>query len=681
MDITTARTRIRTCVAFLIAALVVFTGFSCNNNGYPGRANTVPPKIFGANLSWERLGDGAIEYGDMVWDRSFRAKSPDWEKTIVDRWGVPGSNAGSVKWNSDPGDINAAGGKDYTGYVEFSSASAGYTGILQQLMAGVSKDAAYTVNFSSYGDGGTPAVDLFLYDSGFAQIGSAGVNAANGSWTQHAVTITPTANADVCYLGMYLRNIGKVHIDEVRMARSGAGPVVTESYKERIRELGITSLRWPGGTLADWFYWRESVGARLSRGELRAYDRLETPALGLHEFLDLCGELDIEPLITINIFSSPADAAELVEYVLGSAATTQGALRAANGRTAPWNMKYFEIGNEPAESYKGGGATENAGANYAALAKPIISAMKSRAAALGRDIRVSGIAEPNFQLADWLPFIADPVVKLIYNWNAQVFDPSTGIGDDIDFVHGHYYSYRDYDADETPRFRNLMSGGTVLTRTLPEKIFPLTGSLPVWITEYHVVLENAGVIQAAHTLDFQSGLSVADFILSMMEGNVEAAFIWNLSQYGAFGMTGASGARAIKPAGLVFRMLSPAAGEEKLDVIFASPGTCILSSGKGNIPAGQQYPLVTLLATRNASTGRPRIFALNRDYDIPRTITVTVKGFSSRRATRYLYENISLSANNEGLTPSVTVIQEEITVDNPLELTLGPRSFTRIDVK
>lgn len=674
----------RYCViAFLAAALAGPWGCSSGDDAaVSGISNVVPPMIFGVNLAWEHLGDGAMDGGDMVWDRSFRAKA---DTTIVDRWGEIKPVGNTITWNTtDPGDVNASGGKYYTGYVEFSSASPGYTGIVQQLMSGVSKDVTYEVNFSSFGSGGAPDIDLFLYADldPISLIGSASVKATSGIWTQHAVTITPSSDAAVCYLGIYLRDTGTVRIDEVRLARKGAEPSVKDAYKTRIQDLGITTLRWPGGTLADMFSWKESIGTRLSRGEVRAYDRLETPALGLHEFLNLCEELDVEPLVTINIFSAASEAAELVEYVLGSSATVQGAIRAANGRTAPWNVKYFEIGNEPAESYKGSGATENAGANYAVLAKAIIPAMKARASALGKTICVSGISEPNFQLAPWVvPSSPSEIVKLIYNWNNQVFDPSTGIAGDIDFVHGHYYMYRDYDADEAARFRNLMSGGTVLARTLPEKITPLTGDLPFWVTEYQVLLEIKGVPQASYTYDFQSGLSVADLVMSMITGGVDGAFIWNLSQNGAFGITGTSGSWGLKPAGHVFQLLSAAAGEEILEAEVLDAGTYTVSPGVGNIPSGQTYPLVSVLATRNASTGKPRIFALNRDYAASHAVSVTVEGLAAGSATRYRYENSSLSANNESDPLSVTVIQETITVGSPIDIMLEPHSFTRIDVE
>ncbi len=680
--IQTYRTRFHFCIIAITLSLIALSGCSSGksngDNSISPNNTKVTSMLFGANLSWEDLGDGAMEHCDLLYDRSFRAKA---DSTMANPWSEY-SNGGTITWNTaDQGDTNPAGGTHYPGYVEFSRTSDGYTGIIQQVKESITNNAVYQINFSSYGNGGTPEINVFLYNSSYEVIGSATATSVNNTWTQHSLDITATDDASVGYCAIYLHNSGTVRIDEVRLAEKDKAPSVKQLYKLRIHEMGIKALRWPGGTLADWFSWKDSIGPHLSRGELRAYDHYETPALGLHEFLNLCEEMGIEPLITVNIFANPSDAAEMVEYILGGDSTTQGAVRASNGRTQPWNVQYFEIGNEPAESYKGSEQTQNAGLNYAVLARNIITAMKTKAQSIGKTISVSGITEPNFQLADWLPIVNDPLVKLIYNWNGQVFDPYTGITNTIDIAHGHFYTYREYSTDEAERYRYLMAGGAVLLRTIEEKISPLIGNLPFWITEYHVVLEQSGTSYPEYTLDFQSGLSIADLILSMIEAHVSGAFIWNLSQYGMFGITGTSGNWLMKPAGLVFALLSPTAGEEILDIESSDSEVFTLTDGSGIIPSGQSYPFVSVFATKNAYSGKPRIFALNRDYASSRTIGITTEGLAAGSAIVYRYESDSLTSNNEGANPEVIIQQEHISIGNQLVITLAPHSFIRIDVE
>lgn len=667
---------------FIIAIMLSLVGlFSCsstNSDSTLPNNTKISSLLFGANLSWDHLGNGSMEYCDLLYDRSFRSKADD---TMDSPWSEY-TNGGTIKWNTtEPGDTNPAGGKHYIGYVEFSRTSEGYTGIIQQVKEQITKDTVFQINFSSYGIGGIPEIEVFLFNSSFVVIGTASTHSVSNTWTQHSLDIKATDDAPIGYCAIYLHNSGTVRIDEVRLAQKGKEPSVKQSYKSRIQEMGIKALRWPGGTLADWFSWKDSIGPRLSREELRAYDHYETPALGLHEFLNLCDEIGVEPLITINIFADPSDAAEMVEYILGEVSTAQGAARASNGRTEPWNVKYFEIGNEPAESYRGTEEVPNAGKNYAILARNIITAMKMKAQSIGKTIYVSGITEPNFQLADWLPMVDDPLVKLIYNWNSQVFDPYNGITNTIDLAHGHYYAYREYSSDEYERYRYLMAGGAVLSRAIEEKISPYIGNLPFWVTEYHVMLEHSGIYYPEFTLDFQSGLSIADLIFSMIDSNVSGAFIWNLSQYGMFGITGTSGNWLIKPAGLVFALLSSCAGEEILNIESSNKEVFIITDGSGIIPSGQSYPIVSVFATKNAKTGKPRIFALNRDYASDKTTTVTVEGLTSGSAIVYRYESDTLTSNNEGSNPEVSIQQEQIAIGNPLIINLAPHSLMRIDVE
>ena len=115
-----------------------------DETGPSTNGNKIPAGLFGANLAWERLGDGAMDYGDMLRDRSFRAKG---DSTLADPWIAYTNNSGTATWNtSDPGDETPAGGKAYTGYVELSASAAGYTGIMQQLISGVSKNVPYRVH-------------------------------------------------------------------------------------------------------------------------------------------------------------------------------------------------------------------------------------------------------------------------------------------------------------------------------------------------------------------------------------------------------------------------------------------------------------------------------------------------------------------------------------------------------
>ena len=68
---------------------------------------------------------------------------------------------------------------------------------------------------------------------------------------------------------------------------------------------------------------------------------------GIDEFIAFCRELNTEPLVVVNTgLGSPELAAALVQYCNGGAQTPWGRRRATNGRTQPYAVKWWGIGNE-----------------------------------------------------------------------------------------------------------------------------------------------------------------------------------------------------------------------------------------------------------------------------------------------------------------------------------------------
>jgi alpha-N-arabinofuranosidase len=102
-----------------------------------------------------------------------------------------------------------------------------------------------------------------------------------------------------------------------------------------VRELGPTVLRYPGGTNADYYHWRDGVGLVSSRQENRTVaGRRERILFGTDEFLDLCRLLGAEPLITVNVATgTPEEAAEWVAHT--------------NRKRQGPAVRFWEIGNEP----------------------------------------------------------------------------------------------------------------------------------------------------------------------------------------------------------------------------------------------------------------------------------------------------------------------------------------------
>ena len=117
-----------------------------------------------------------------------------------------------------------------------------------------------------------------------------------------------------------------------------------------LRELHSGFWRLPGGNfLSDWS-WYNGVGPLDHRPPTfdYAWNAMQSNDVGLDEFMTLCRLIGVEPYITVNAgFGDAHSAGEEVEYMNGQASTRLGAERARNGHPQPYNVKFWDIGNEP----------------------------------------------------------------------------------------------------------------------------------------------------------------------------------------------------------------------------------------------------------------------------------------------------------------------------------------------
>lgn len=112
-----------------------------------------------------------------------------------------------------------------------------------------------------------------------------------------------------------------------------------------MREQGLHHLRFPGGTLADFYHWKDGIGPQSKRPvrEHPTDDGRSPNVFGTPELLRLAKATDTVPLITVNAGTgTAAEAAEWVAYCN----QPDHPLRAADGLPSPANVTLWEIGNE-----------------------------------------------------------------------------------------------------------------------------------------------------------------------------------------------------------------------------------------------------------------------------------------------------------------------------------------------
>jgi alpha-L-arabinofuranosidase len=117
-----------------------------------------------------------------------------------------------------------------------------------------------------------------------------------------------------------------------------------------LKQLHSGTWRLPGGNfLSDWD-WHQAIGDVDKRPPMYdyAWNAMQVNDMGMDEFMTLCKLIDVDPYVTVNAGLGDAHSAgEEVEYLNGSANTYRGAIRAKNGHPEPYQIKYWNIGNEP----------------------------------------------------------------------------------------------------------------------------------------------------------------------------------------------------------------------------------------------------------------------------------------------------------------------------------------------
>lgn len=133
-----------------------------------------------------------------------------------------------------------------------------------------------------------------------------------------------------------------------------------QSIIDKVCELAPTMVRW-GGCFASYYHWKEAIGKFEDRIPMVNYlwGGIYSNHVGTDEVIDFCRKVNAEPLLVVNMesdgrmhwahpkngtnrFGTSDEAAEWVDYCNNP----NNSLRISNGIDNPYNVKYWQIGNE-----------------------------------------------------------------------------------------------------------------------------------------------------------------------------------------------------------------------------------------------------------------------------------------------------------------------------------------------
>ncbi|GAA1735599.1 alpha-N-arabinofuranosidase [Microbacterium paludicola] len=193
---------------------------------------------------------------------------------------------------------------------------------------------------------------------------------------------------------------------------------------ELTRELGVTTVRYPGGNFVSGYRWEDGIGPvdqRPRRLDL-AWHSTEPNWVGVDEFVRWCRSAGVEPMMAVNLGTRGVqDALDLLEYCNGTSDTHFANLRRANGTEQPHGIRMWCLGNEMDGPWQIGHKTAE---EYGRLAAETARAMR--------------MVDPDLELVACGS--SSSVMPTFGSWEHTVL---TEAYEHVDFVSAHVYYYEE----------------------------------------------------------------------------------------------------------------------------------------------------------------------------------------------------------------------------------------------
>ena len=143
-----------------------------------------------------------------------------------------------------------------------------------------------------------------------------------------------------------------------------------------VREMGVSTVRYPGGNFVSGYRWEDGIGpveSRPKRLDL-AWHSLEPNEVGTDEFMAWAKKAGVEPMMAINLGTRGVlEALDIVEYCNVPAGSDWAERRRTNGADDPYRVKMWCLGNEMDGPWQMGHKTP---AEYGRIATEAARAMR-----------------------------------------------------------------------------------------------------------------------------------------------------------------------------------------------------------------------------------------------------------------------------------------------------------------
>lgn len=189
---------------------------------------------------------------------------------------------------------------------------------------------------------------------------------------------------------------------------------------ELVKELGVSTIRYPGGNFVSGYRWEDGVGPRENRPRRLdlAWHSTETNEIGLDEFATWLDKVGGELMYAVNLGTRGVlEALDVLEYANHRSGTYWSDQRVANGHAEPHGIRMWCLGNEMDGPWQLGHSTAE---QYAQLAAATASAMRQ--------------VDPDLELV--VCGSSSAQMPTFGEWERVVLEQTY---DDVDFISCHAY--------------------------------------------------------------------------------------------------------------------------------------------------------------------------------------------------------------------------------------------------
>jgi len=444
-----------------------------------------------------------------------------------------------------------------------------------------------------------------------------------------------------------------------------------------VKELGVSTIRYPGGNFVSGYQWEDGVGPvedRPRRLDL-AWHSTETNEVGLHEFAGWLDKVGSELMYAVNLGTRGVrEALDVLEYANIRGGTAWSDLRMAHGRREPFGIGMWCLGNEMDGPWQLGHSTAE---DYATIASTTARAMRQ--------------LDPSVELV--VCGSSSSKMPTFGSWERTVLERTY---DDVDYISCHaYYEPRDGDLDsylasavDMDRFIEAVAATADHVKALLRSDKTMQLSFDEWNV---ACLEQLVQGEQDHDIEqwpvaprlIEDVYTVGDAVVfgSLMMSllrhadRVRSASLAQLVNAIAPIMTEPGGPAWRQTTFFPFAVTSRLARGRSLRVQLTSPAHDTSEHGR--------VSLIDVAATHDPDTGAAAVFLVNRSQTDECVVTIRTDSLGELRATATGLHDSDRTAANDLTDPERVglVANESVTTDGgTVRLSLPPVSWTAVEL-